>query len=386
MKLPRQRQSNSRLRTLRRSNLPWILGLGFTMLLLLPLRGWAQASYFVPLALADQPELIVINLESKPVAIQVREPMTAKHEPLALQMVVEPRQSLRIPLTPFRVMDHALVSALENPSQIRVYFVDALRSQKTLLELLPIRSAVWSEPTSPNQKRALNLRQRESSSEDVGLFNSSPLSQVAKLEVITETSTTGRTQQIEIPPFGFVRVASQLQLGQSLRVRFPIAGYAYRLASDGSINSLQPEADSAPDRAPSVSPEEYVFEIAHRRRAISFLVRTDSLEIARQARELIANPDSNSKLITAVVALGSGVEVNRDLRSLFRTPWSWHVSKWYGFADFGHINCDGGAEKLEELLLAWTQQQPAAICFWNYRVVREITAEVSQRRPAHVSP
>jgi hypothetical protein len=44
------------------------------------------------------------------------------------------------------------------------------------------------------------------------------------------------------------------------------------------------------------------------------------------------------------------------------------------FADFGHISCDGSPELVEERLMAWLKNPH--ICFWSYRLERELRPAV----------
>ncbi|MGZ6395786.1 MAG: BP74-related protein, partial [Pseudobdellovibrionaceae bacterium] len=55
------------------------------------------------------------------------------------------------------------------------------------------------------------------------------------------------------------------------------------------------------------------------------------------------------------------------------SPWSWQVVEAQNYADFAHISCDGTPALVEERLNSWLQETGGTICFWNYRVVRELT-------------
>ncbi len=57
-----------------------------------------------------------------------------------------------------------------------------------------------------------------------------------------------------------------------------------------------------------------------------------------------------------------------------KSPYSWSVNRVDAFADFAHIDCDGSPDITEERLMQ-KLNEGGRICFWRYRVVRELKAE-----------
>lgn len=107
----------------------------------------------------------------------------------------------------------------------------------------------------------------------------------------------------------------------------------------------------------------------------SFVVGIEDLDHIAVAREQIRNPQL-AKILVARISLGHG-EHNRSFSSKDRAPYSWSVSEVDAFTDFAHISCDGSPELTEERLLE-KLNEGGRICFWRYRIVKELSVlEVS---------
>jgi hypothetical protein len=126
-------------------------------------------------------------------------------------------------------------------------------------------------------------------------------------------------------------------------------------ASDAKTYFLVSTKDSRPDEA--------------------FVVAMDEPAKIATAREQIKNPHLE-KILVAGIELGHGDE-NRAFLSRDKAPYSWHVSRVDAFADFAHIDCDGSPGLTEERL-AQKLNEGGRICFWRYRVVRELTLQEVQ--------
>lgn len=100
---------------------------------------------------------------------------------------------------------------------------------------------------------------------------------------------------------------------------------------------------------------------------------TDEEDIAH-ARDLIARgPEAAGRSIAfARIARGSGGGINRDLLAPGAPEWSWHVTGFDGFNDFGIEILDGWPTYVEENLDQWLRETNSQIGFWNYTVVREL--------------
>lgn len=104
----------------------------------------------------------------------------------------------------------------------------------------------------------------------------------------------------------------------------------------------------------------------------AYVVGLTGPEQIRTARAQIQN-QGFEKILVGRIALGHGQE-NRNFFSRDKAPYSWSVTEVDAFADFAHISCDGSPDLLEERLLQ-NLSEGGRICFWRYRVVRELSAE-----------
>jgi hypothetical protein len=108
----------------------------------------------------------------------------------------------------------------------------------------------------------------------------------------------------------------------------------------------------------------------------SFVIALDDEETIATAREQIRRPELE-KIVVARIALNNGPSINRNFQSRDKAPYSWNVTYVDAFGDFAHIDCDGNPDLVEERLQQRINEG-GRICFWRYRVVRELTpSEVS---------
>lgn len=104
----------------------------------------------------------------------------------------------------------------------------------------------------------------------------------------------------------------------------------------------------------------------------AFVIALDDPQTIATAREQIKNPDLE-KIVVAGIELGNG-GFNRAFLSRDKSPYSWSVSRVDAFADFAHIDCDGSPDLTEERLKQ-KLNEGGSICFWRYRVVKELTPQ-----------
>lgn len=102
----------------------------------------------------------------------------------------------------------------------------------------------------------------------------------------------------------------------------------------------------------------------------AFVIALSDTQQVSIAREQIQNP-TLEKIIVAGIELGNG-GFNRAFRSRDKSPYSWSVNRVDAFADFAHISCDGSPDLTEENLMK-KLNEGGRICFWRYRIVRELS-------------
>ncbi len=102
----------------------------------------------------------------------------------------------------------------------------------------------------------------------------------------------------------------------------------------------------------------------------AFVIALEDTQMIATAREQIRNPQLE-KIVVAGIELGHG-GFNRAFLARDKSPYSWSVNRVDAFADFAHIDCDGSPDLTEERLLQ-KMNEGGRICFWRYRVVKELT-------------
>ncbi len=101
----------------------------------------------------------------------------------------------------------------------------------------------------------------------------------------------------------------------------------------------------------------------------SFIVKITSPEMIQQARAQIANP-SLEKILFAKVTKGHA-GFNRNWSKKDRAFWSWSTTEVTAIADLASTSCNGIPQAVEDRVDFWIKN-PGRICFWSYRIQREL--------------
>lgn len=102
----------------------------------------------------------------------------------------------------------------------------------------------------------------------------------------------------------------------------------------------------------------------------NFTVKITDKTLVEQARELIRNPNKEKMLFAKIQLTHSGF--NRNWHNNERSFWSWSTSEVTGFGELGSTACNGTPQGLEDRVENWVND-PGRICFWNYRVKKELS-------------
>lgn len=102
----------------------------------------------------------------------------------------------------------------------------------------------------------------------------------------------------------------------------------------------------------------------------SFTIAMQDPDSIRLALQLLQNPQQE-KIIIAGIKKGAR-SYNRAWHQKTKSPYSWFVDRVDAFSDFAHISCDGSPEMIEENL-DLRMEQGGRICFWRYRLIKELT-------------
>jgi hypothetical protein len=122
------------------------------------------------------------------------------------------------------------------------------------------------------------------------------------------------------------------------------------------------------------SPPGRFFLLENGSRTQSFIAELQDPVVIAQALNQIARPNAFLPRILIAQAQLTHNSVNRDWQHPSRAPWNWSVQEVFRFADFAMQECDGSPEFLDEILPYWLSGG-GLICFWNYKVTRELTPE-----------
>lgn len=116
----------------------------------------------------------------------------------------------------------------------------------------------------------------------------------------------------------------------------------------------------------------------------SFVVPMQNPKLIQESLAQIANPDTARLLVARIEKSLSNL--NRDFSSPLKTPWSWQVMEAQNYADLAHISCNGTPQIVEERLNSWMSETGGTICFWNYRVTRELSPQEIKQSPSWSRP
>lgn len=149
--------------------------------------------------------------------------------------------------------------------------------------------------------------------------------------------------------------------------------HSWAFFPDGVSESFSPGVSLKPVLlAPDQGKTYFLISTREARPSESYVVGFSNPEQIKTARAQI-NTTGFEKILVARLQMGPG-GFNRNYFSKDRSPYSWSVSEVDAFADFAHISCDGSPDIVEERLLQYANEG-GRICFWRYRVVRELSSD-----------
>ncbi len=163
------------------------------------------------------------------------------------------------------------------------------------------------------------------------------------------------TRKIDASTF-FIRISSGASLAQ------------FQLTSTGAQGPLilQPQVTVVDNQA-------HYFEVGSRDGLDdSFIIKIQDPAMIAKAQEQISNPQLE-KIIFAKIQKGSA-GFNRNLKTRTKNLWNWSTTEVTSFSDLGSTTCNGVPQFVEDRIDSW-QKDPGRICFWGYRIKRELTAE-----------
>ncbi len=220
---------------------------------------------------------------------------------------------------------------------------------------------------------------RVSRQSDLVLFNSAPFEQNLKLQASPENIL-----QVHLKAGEKRRLSLPTSMETSLLTISGEARFSGILISPWGSRALIPDPIPVlfPEVLASPSTIRY-FRVSTSSRQESYVLPLSDPAQIQQAQNQLAHPISLShttesseffpRIIVARVAFGSGNH-NRDLSSKAKVPWSWHVEKFLRFAELASQECNGSPGQIEEQLKSVIDSS-GIICFWNDRIIEELSRE-----------
>lgn len=298
--------------------------------------------------------LVVTNLKSQPKNLWLAGPNLQEET----RYEIPAYGQLEIPLIDFK--QHPWMRAVSDES--KVLSLELHTSFDSGIFLNPSQTTSW--------------KVRAKSGSELVLFNQAPFTQTIHI-----STPGGIWKDVELEAFGKTRLPAGSVSGQVLSFTAQSRFSGLILAAE---NSQQFTANPKPlEVARPVSTSRY-FRLSDEKNTQSYVMALDiqtQADLIAQAEKQIQIPWQIGYLPRILVArVGNGsAGLNRDFSSPFKSLWSWHIAEVYRFADFGSQTCDGNPEMLEQMLLGWSPDEQGVICFWNYRVVEELSPEKIQK-------
>lgn len=154
---------------------------------------------------------------------------------------------------------------------------------------------------------------------------------------------------------------------QYLRIEAHDRFAAFNINSHGSEGPFLIETQKTA-RAPAayfvVGPQDHTGD--------SFITKITNPAMIAKAREQISNP-ALQKILFAKIQKGHG-DFNRNWSKQEKSFWSWSTSEVTNIADIGSTACNGLPQAVEDRTNSWLTE-PGNICFWSYRIQKELTPE-----------
>ncbi len=130
-------------------------------------------------------------------------------------------------------------------------------------------------------------------------------------------------------------------------------------------DQIQPQSTNLPEKAT-------YFVVGDRTNlSDTFLIQLSDPIMIAKAREQISHPNLE-KIVFARLQKGHG-QFNRNWSKKEKSFWSWSAAEVTNISDLGSTSCNGLPQAVEDRAELWLKD-PGQICFWRYRIKKELTA------------
>lgn len=194
-----------------------------------------------------------------------------------------------------------------------------------------------------------------------------------QIEFLNDHLDVVQTEMAVLLPFEKLnyQFSEKNSLWTSVRLQAENRFVAFQLSSTGS--SLASEVSPQPT---ATDPDAKYFVVSDRINPVdSFIIKVTDPAMIAKAREQISQPKLE-KIVFARIQKGHG-QFNRNWSKPEKSFWSWSTLEVTNISDLGSTSCNGLPQAVEDRAELWINE-PGRICFWSYRIKKELTAlEVS---------
>jgi hypothetical protein len=192
------------------------------------------------------------------------------------------------------------------------------------------------------------------------------LSNLSPFDQSVEITTTSSQAKVALKAFETIRWKMKSSSMYLIEGQNRVAGI--------SLSSSVSQGLDADDEQSTLTPGPgRFFLVQGSRLEQNFVINVSDPKVLANIDQQIQRPDFfMGRILIGQVSFGND-QHNRQFAGPSSAPWSWHISKVLGFSELASQACDGSPEFLEEILSPWVQSG-MPICFWDYRVTRELSS------------
>jgi|GEM_PF-6608378 len=204
--------------------------------------------------------------------------------------------------------------------------------------------------------------------ESLLITNMSELSQKVQIKRTTTPgigSSNSMTESLNLPGQGHLVIEQNLP-ATNIQVEGELPLFVAWTGKD-DFELLSPKAPENFSR----KPKGVRFVLADSTKQESFIVDLEDEKMIAEARSQLRRPADDQKTILFALPDFGSDGMNQNWMHPHRPAWSWHIRKVFQFGQFGSDSCNGTPSLVEDFLSQWITSE-RAICFRDYRVVREL--------------
>ncbi len=310
--------------------------------------------------------LLIVNTDSHPHTIWLSSPIKDAETIIEESLQIEAFETFELPLNDYQEQPWIHIKSPNLDSR------NKSNPQPIFLQI----STQFGDSFSVNPGSSSRWKIRNTKQSDLVLLNLAPFPQTIKIQtqdIIPQIDTLmlGAFERKRVPMNELKHVGNSSSM-LVIEGEAQISGSLVALSEKIMGGSKSFIADTNPVTThPSSHNKSRYYLLQDSMKTSSYVVELQDPTMIAEANRQIQTPNMlHSRILIAQVDYNSD-QINRNLLAADKAIWSWHVSKAIRFAQVASQECDGNPEMLEEYLKLWKEAQ-MPICFWNYRISREL--------------